>query len=245
MHRTAGTYLLLAAISLFPLTGCGDKGDTVPDAKIEVEQEQDNEEGNSGRMDPIELTADEAGKDSPAKVAAPEVIVHTSQGDIRIKLFSEEAPQTVSNFLDNYVDRGIYRDTLVHYVEKDYMMIAGGYTSGFEKIPSRAPVVYEGSNGLQNRRGTIAVNRHPDYIHSGTSEFFFNLVDNDFLNDGETTVLSESGENSPAPGYCVFGEVIEGIEVMDKIGAVTVTDREGFSKSPAEPVTVISIERVR
>ncbi len=245
MHRTAGSYLLIAAISLFPLTGCGDKGDIVPDAKIEVEQEQGHDERPSGRIDPIELTADEAGEDSPANAVAPEVIVHTSQGDIRIKLFSEEAPQTVSNFLENYVDRGIYRDTLVHYVEKDYMMIAGGYTSGFEKIPSRAAVVYEGSNGLRNRRGTIAVNRHPDYIHSGTSEFFFNLVDNEFLDDGDAVTLSESGEDSPVPGYCVFGEVIEGIDVMDKIGAVNVTDRDGFPKSPADPVTVISIERVR
>ena len=245
MHRTTGRFLLIVAISLFPLSGCGDKGGTLPDAKIEVEENVGQVENSPGRMEPIELTADEAGAVSPAKVAAPEVIVHTSQGDIRIKLFSEEAPQTVSNFLENYVDRGLYRDTLVHYVEKDYMMIAGGYTSGFEKIPARAPVVYEGHNGLRNQRGTIAVNRHPDYIHSGTSEFFFNLADNQFLDDGDTTTLTESGDSSPVPGYCVFGEIVEGIEVMEKIGAVSVTDREGFPQSPTDPVTVISVERVR
>ena len=85
MHRTTGRFLLIVALSLFPLSGCGDKGGALPDAKIEVEENTGQDESRSGQMEPIELTADEAGTVSPAKVAAPEVIVHTSQGDMRIK----------------------------------------------------------------------------------------------------------------------------------------------------------------
>jgi cyclophilin family peptidyl-prolyl cis-trans isomerase len=247
MHRTTGITILFSCVLLCSIAGCGENNQAAPEAKIQVDQEDVAGGGASGRNDPIELTADEALAVSPATANVPEVIVHTSQGDMRIKLFAEEAPQTVTNFLENYVDRDSYRDTIVHYVEKDYMMIAGGYTSEYEKIPARAAVVYEGDNGLRNRRGTIAINRHPDYIHSGTTEFFFNLVDNEFLDEGDALAggVPESGANVSAPGYCVFGEIIEGIEVMDKIGAVEVKDRDGFPSTPAEPVIVISIERVR
>jgi len=245
MFRTLQTIAL--ALLLFPALGCGDNSEASPDAKIQVEDYGKQPGGSSDRVDPIELTADETRMDSPAaqfKQPPPEVIVHTSHGDIRIKLFDQEAPQTVSNFLENYVDRDCYRDTLVHYVKKDYMMIAGGYTSAYEEIPVRAPVIYEGGNGLSNRRGTVAMNRLPEFKHSGTTQFFFNLVDNEFLNHVTTEVQDGSG-NAETPGYCVFGEIVEGIEVMDTLGATQVVDKDGFPSTPVEPLVITSIERIR
>ena len=171
MYRSGEALLILTLVVCSAGTGCGKKGQVPPEAKIQVEENDGQADGEDARMSPIELTADEASPDSPAVTALPEVIVHTSQGDIRIRLFAEDAPQTVDNFLENYVDRAIFHDTLIHFVEKDYMMIAGGYTSAYEKVPARAPVIYEGENGLSNRRGTIAVTRHPDFIHSGQAEY--------------------------------------------------------------------------
>lgn len=243
MYRSGGVLLIFTLIVFFSVTGCGKKGQVPPEAKIQVEENDGQADGEDARMSPIELTADEASPDSPAVTVLPEVVVHTSQGDIRIRLFAEDAPQTVDNFLENYVDRAVFHDTLIHFVEKDYMMIAGGYTSAYEKVPARAPVIYEGENGLSNRRGTIAVNRHPDFIHSGQSEFFFNLADNEFLDHKEAT--SPEGDASSTPGYCVFGEIVEGIEVADMIGSVEVVDREGFPKTPVAPVVVTAIERIR
>lgn len=243
MYRSGQALVVCTLLAFLTATGCGEKGEVLPEAKIQVEEDGGQAEGGQARMSPIELTADEASPDSPAATVLPEVIVHTSQGDIRIRLFAEDAPQTVDNFLTNYVDRGIYHDTLIHFVEKDYMMIAGGYTSAYEKIPARAPVIYEGENGLSNRRGTIAVHRHPDFIHSGTSEFFFNLVDNEFLDHKESAATEADSDGEP--GYCVFGEIVEGIEVFDKIGTVEVVDREGFPKTPSAPVVVTAIERIR
>jgi len=217
MFRTLQTIAL--AVLLFPVLGCGDNSEASPDAKIQVEDYGNPSGGSSDRVDPIELTADEIRMDSPAaqfKQPPPEVIVHTSHGDIRIKLFDQEAPQTVSNFLENYVDRDCYRDTLVHYVKKDYMMIAG----------------------------TVAMNRLPEFEHSGTTQFFFNLVDNEFLNHVTTEVQDGSGSEE-TPGYCVFGEIVEGIEVMDMLGATQVVDKDGFPSTPVEPLVITSIERIR
>lgn len=243
MYRAGQTLLIFSLLAFFTAAGCGKKGEVLPEAKIQVEEGGSQAEARHENMSPIELTADEASPDSPAVTVLPEVIVHTSQGDIRIRLFAEDAPQTVDNFLANYVERAIFHDTLIHFVEKDYMMIAGGYTSAYEKVPARAPVIYEGENGLSNRRGTIAVNRHPDFIHSGQTEFFFNLADNEFLDHKEAASTEEGAEAEP--GYCVFGEIVEGIEVAEMIGSVDVVDREGFPKTPVEPVVVTSIERIR
>jgi cyclophilin family peptidyl-prolyl cis-trans isomerase len=243
MYRSVQTLVICTLLAFVTAAGCDKKGQVVPEAKIQVEDNGGQAGDGQARMSPIELTADEASLDSPAAPVLPEIVVHTSQGDIRIRLFAEDAPQTVDNFLENYVDRGMFHDTLIHFVEKDYMMIAGGYTSAYEKIPVRAPVIYEGENGLSNRRGTIAVHRHPDFIHSGQSEFFFNLVDNEFLDHQEGS--SDEAASDGKPGYCVFGEIVEGIEVIDKIGSVEVVDREGFPLTPATPVVVTAIERIR
>jgi peptidyl-prolyl cis-trans isomerase B (cyclophilin B) len=233
---------LLTCAVLF--AGCGKQADEPPPVRIEADELPTNSAPNETDGDPIELTAAEARGSSPALpvlVEDPEVLIHTNQGTIRIRLFAKDAPQTVANFLRNYVDRAEYHDSLVHYVEQDYMMIAGGYNAKYEEIPERAAVAYEGDNGLSNRRGTVGLLRQVDYVDSGTSQFFFNLGDNAFLDHQAT---DGDADDEDVPGYCVFGEIVEGLDVMDKMGSVTVEDRDGFEKTPSAPLVVTSVERV-
>jgi len=168
----------------------------------------------------------------------PEVVIKTSLGEIRLQLDAEKAPVTVDNFLANYVNRGFYDDTAVHYVAKDSMVLAGGYTADLEPKETRAYIRSEADNGLKNLRGTIAMVRDPEHIDSATSQFFVNLVDNPSLDHKDT----ESAENY---GYCVFGKVIEGMDVVDRIAGVEVADKGDFPNTPVQPVVIESIQRSR
>lgn len=242
--RCQHTTICYFALSLLLFTwGCGSDSDDNPPARIEADEATTPTAVPENRAEePIELTADEARGSSPALpmvLPDPEVLIHTNKGTIRLRLFAKDAPQTVSNFLQNYVDRAAYHDSLFHYVEQDYMVVAGGFNAKYEEIPARAPVVYEGDNGQTNRRGTVALLRQSEYIDSGTSQFFFNLGDNNFLDHQ----VSTDADGEDAPGYCVFGEVVEGLDVMDKIGAVATEDRDGFPMTPSEPLVVTSVER--
>ena len=193
-----------------------------------------------GAAAPKQLSAEDGSPRSPAQRPVErdrEVLIKTSLGDIRVRLNAEKAPQTVGNFLENYVDRGFYDETIFHYVDTGFMVAAGGYTEQFEPITTRTAVTNESDNGLSNRQGTIAMARDPQYVHSATSQFYFNLVDNTSLDHKET-------EDGVPNGYCVFGEVVEGMDVVEKIAQVNVNDRENFPKSPVEPVKIESIRRV-
>ena len=151
-----------------------------------------------------------ARRDDSSQPVDPVVVLHTTQGDISLKLFAEKAPRTVENFLRGYAERGFYDQTIFHHVERGRMLIAGGYTSELARKPTRAPIYNESRNGLSNRRGTVAMIREADAPHSATSEFFVNLTDNpdfDF----------KSSDDDDEPGYCVFGEVVSGMDVVDKI----------------------------
>lgn len=160
--------------------------------------------------------------------------LHTNFGAITLKLDAEKAPQTVENFVQ-YVNEGHYDGTVFHRVIPGFMIQGGGFTPDMDQKECRDPVDNEAANGLKNKRGTIAMARTSD-PHSATAQFFINLVDNDFLD-----FRSPSGSGW---GYCVFGEVVEGIEVVDAIQAVS-TGTQGFHQDvPEEPVVIEKAEQL-
>ena len=162
------------------------------------------------------------------------VIIKTSKGDIKLNLFKDKAPITVENFL-KYVDSGHYEGTIFHRVIANFMIQGGGFTSDMQQKATKAPIKNEAQNGLQNKRGTVAMAR-TQVIDSATSQFFINVVDNAFLNFRSPDMNGF--------GYCVFAEVIEGMDVVDAIRAVP-TGRQGpHSDVPTEPVEIIQVVRV-
>ena len=158
------------------------------------------------------------------------VIFSTSQGDITIELFSEEAPVTVKNFLD-YVDAKFYDGTIFHRVIPGFMIQGGGFTDDMNQKPTRAPIENEADNGVKNARGTLSMARTSD-IHSATSQFFINLKDNAFLDHGARDF-----------GYAVFGRVAEGMDVVDKIAGVKTGNRGPHSDVPMETVVTNTARR--
>ncbi|MBE0461333.1 MAG: peptidyl-prolyl cis-trans isomerase [Candidatus Aminicenantes bacterium] len=164
----------------------------------------------------------------------PKVIMKTTKGDITIELFPEKAPITVQNFL-SYVDEGFYDGLIFHRVIKGFMIQGGGYTSELHKKSSKPPIKNEAGNGLSNKRGTIAMARTMD-INSATCQFFINHIDNLGL---------DHKDNTPEGfGYCVFGKVIEGLDVIDAIADVKTMTRRGMQNVPRETVEIISVRRL-
>jgi cyclophilin family peptidyl-prolyl cis-trans isomerase len=182
--------------------------------------------------------ANPARRDESSQPVDPVVVLHTTQGDISLKLFAEKAPRTVENFLRGYAERGFYDQTIFHHVERGRMLIAGGYTSGLDRKPTRAPIYNESRNGISNRRGTVAMIREADAPHSATSEFFVNLTDNpDF--DFKTS------EDDDVQGYCVFGEIIAGMDVVDRIAQLPTAARGDFPQLPSPAVSIVTVQRVQ
>ncbi len=159
------------------------------------------------------------------------VTFHTNHGDIVIKLNTEKAPITAANFLD-YCRSGFYDNTIFHRVIKGFMIQGGGFGPGMKEKDSKAEIKNEANNGLKNTRGSLAMARTNE-PHSASSQFFINLVDNDFLNFKSETM---SGW-----GYCVFAEVVEGLDVLDKIKGVRTGRRGIHDDVPLEDVLVTSV----
>jgi cyclophilin family peptidyl-prolyl cis-trans isomerase len=168
----------------------------------------------------------------------PEVLIKTSAGDIRIRLDAEKSPQTVANFLDKYVRGGFYDGTIVHYVEEGSMIAGGGFDDRYQAKFARAAIQSEAQNGLKNKRGTIAMARDPADANSATSQWFINLVDNPSFDHKGT-------DSHEAFGYCVFGEVVEGMDVVDAIAKTPVHDKGEFVKTPVKPVVIQSVEELK
>jgi cyclophilin family peptidyl-prolyl cis-trans isomerase len=164
----------------------------------------------------------------------PQVVIETSEGTIRVELFESQAPITVKNFLQ-YVDEKHYDGTIFHRVIPDFMIQGGGFEPGLKEKGSKfAAIKNEGGNGLKNERGTLAMARTPD-PDSATDQFFINLKYNDFL---------DRAKAQDKMGYAVFGKVIEGMDVVDKIARVRTETRLGQKNVPEEDVTIKSIRRV-
>lgn len=179
----------------------------------------------------------EAKNEQPASsVTAPDakenpvVVIETSAGDMTLELWPDKAPKTVENFLA-YTDEHFYDGLIFHRVIKGFMIQGGGFSPDMRQKATRAPIKNEAKPDVRNKRGTIAMARTMD-VDSATSQFFINLVDNAFLDRGARDF-----------GYCVFGQIVTGMDVLDKIGAVATGSRAGFSDVPAEPVTIRRVYR--
>jgi peptidyl-prolyl cis-trans isomerase A (cyclophilin A) len=155
----------------------------------------------------------------------------TSHGGFTIELFPKEAPVTVENFL-KYVDDGFFDGTIFHRIVPGFVIQGGGLTADFGNKKTRAPISNEANNGLKNTRGSLSMARTSD-INSATSQFFVNLKDNGFLDHGPRDY-----------GYAVFARVTDGMEVIDKIAAVTTGRRKGYTDAPLEDVVIVSARRL-
>jgi cyclophilin family peptidyl-prolyl cis-trans isomerase len=247
MRRDVVTSVGLAlwiAGSCLSLTGCGGGGGgDVPSASISPSNvhEQTPRAPGSSSQDPITLVPAKGDYRSPASSPEelhPEVAIKTNLGTMRVRLNWEKAPRTVANFLHNYVETGFYDQTIFHHVESGYLIAGGGYTAELEEKETQPPIPCEADNQLSNRRGTIAMARPPAYAGSATSQFFINLVDNPGLD-------YQPGDPNGINGYCVFGEVVEGMEVVDRIAQVPIHSKNGLTAVPVESVVVESITRLK
>ena len=160
------------------------------------------------------------------------VKLHTNHGDITIELDAEKAPETVKNFLD-YAGSGFYDGTIFHRVIDGFMIQGGGFEPGMKQKKVNAPIKNEAANGLSNDNYTVAMARTSD-PHSATAQFFINVTNNGFLNH-----TAPSGQGW---GYCVFGKVVEGKEVVDAIRKVKTGNRSGFQDVPVEDVIITKAE---
>lgn len=174
------------------------------------------------------LAATSTSNEGKTMSTTPRVNLQTNQGAILIELDAEKAPKTVENFL-TYVKEGFYDGTVFHRVINNFMIQGGGFEVGMKQKQTHAPVENEANNGLKNNRYTLAMARTAD-PHSATAQFFINVADNDFLNF-----------TSPTPngwGYAVFGKVVEGTEIVDKI-KTTKTGNKGFHQDvPTEDIVI-------
>ncbi|MSU78940.1 MAG: peptidyl-prolyl cis-trans isomerase [Gemmataceae bacterium] len=162
----------------------------------------------------------------------PRVVLDTNAGKIVIELYADKAPITVKNFLQ-YVDDKHYDGTIFHRVIADFMIQGGGFTPGMKEKKSRDPIKNESANGLSNERGTLAMAR-TNVVDSATAQFFVNTVNNKFLD-----------RSAKGAGYAVFGRVVEGMDVVDKIRAVRTGERGGHENVPIEDVVIKSARRAQ
>jgi peptidyl-prolyl cis-trans isomerase A (cyclophilin A) len=158
------------------------------------------------------------------------ILMETSAGTIKLRLFADKAPLTVKNFL-RYVEDKHYERTVFHRVIPNFVIQGGGLDANLAEKPARAPVRNESENGLSNRRGTVAVARTVD-PDSGKCQFFINVKDN--------ASLDRKGDNA---GYCVFGEVVQGMDVVDQITKAPTGNQGGHANVPVQPIVILSVRR--
>jgi len=156
------------------------------------------------------------------------ITIRTSHGDIKAELFDDKAPITCENFRQ-YIEEGFFADTIFHRVIPNFMIQGGGLDANLSQKKTRAPIKNEADNGESNRRGTMAMARTMD-INSATAQFFINLSDNTFLDHGGRDF-----------GYAVFGEVVDGMDVVDAIAAVPTGDMGGHQDVPLDSVTILEV----
>ena len=204
--------------------------------------------GDSGSAPNAATNAPETSVYSPAKPSSgsiatnkfdskyPEVVLETTLGPITLRLDAEKAPLTVGNFL-NYVNRGHYNGTIVHEVHKNFIALLGGYTENLNERTGDFPIRNEAANGLENKRYSVAMARLPHSIDSATTHFFINLADNASLN--------HAGKDAEKFGFCVFGEVIAGREIVDQLNSITTTAKQDFPALPATTIAVQNVKRIK
>lgn len=164
----------------------------------------------------------------------PTVLIKTSAGDITVELFADKAPISTKNFLE-YTKEGHYNHTIFHRVIGDFMIQGGGFTKDMEQKPTKAPIQNEADNGLSNKKGTIAMARTGE-VNSATAQFFINTVDNPFLDF--------KSKNPREYGYAVFGQVIEGMPVIEKIRKEKTGTKGPFENVPVNAVEIIEVKQL-
>jgi len=210
------------------VVGCGGEETSSPESVGAGQAEAQDAAPSGPRAD--------SSSNQPPVPQDPEVTIETSLGLIVVQLDVDNAPLTVDNFLW-YVNNGHYDGTIFHQVESGYVVLGGGYTPDLTEKPTNVEVRNEAHNGLSNRRGTIAMARAPDAIDSSTCQFFINLADNTFLDHQDRT--------ADKYGYCVFGQVIKGIEVVERIAELETKSTAEFENLPAETVLIKSARQLR
>jgi len=171
---------------------------------------------------------------APKENPNPRVLIKTNMGDITVELFEKEAPVTVKNFL-NYVDKKFYDGTVFHRIIPGFVIQGGGYTVDLVKKKTNPPIKNEATNGLKNLKGTLSMARTMD-VNSATSQFFINLKDNRSLDHRDNTARGY--------GYAVFGKVVSGWNVVEKIASMPTTTKKGLKNTPKKPVVIKSIRRI-
>ena len=167
-----------------------------------------------------------------AFAANPQISIETNRGEFIVELYPEKAPKTVANFLQ-YVNSGFYKDTIFHRVISRFMIQGGGFTADMSEKQTRAPITNEANNGLLNEIGTLAMARTGD-PDSATAQFFINLENNQFLN-----------YQSPSPeliGYCVFGRVLKGMDVVREIASTPTGNAGPYSDVPKSPIKIMQVK---
>ena len=162
------------------------------------------------------------------------ILINTSRGDIKLKLDEKNTPATAANFLA-YVRSGFYNDTIFHRVIDGFMIQGGGLNAHMENKPNEKPIKNEAKTSKKNTRGTVAMARTND-PHSATSQFFINVADNVFLN--------YKSDQPDSFGYCVFAEVVDGMDVVDLIAKVKTGQRSGHGDVPVEDVVIHSVTEI-
>jgi len=195
------------------------------------------ETGEPAKAPATDVKAKSETKSTAKSGANPMVLIETNQGNIKLELFKDKAPISVENFL-SYVNSGYYDSTIVHRVStkpngQKFVIQVGGITADMKQKPQKPGIKNEATNGLSNLRGTLSMARTSD-INSGSSHFFINLNDNKFLD--------HAGTEPSKYGYAVFGKVVEGMDVVDKIGMVEVGSSGGYQDVPVKPVIITKMK---
>jgi cyclophilin family peptidyl-prolyl cis-trans isomerase len=222
------------------VVGCGNQGESKLPAKpaaINGDSTAVAAAGTAASAAPA-LAAARLGAPAgpPADPLHPRVKIETSLGDMIVELDGANAELSVSHFLTNYVDAGYYTHTIFHQVFKGYVIVGGSFTPEGKEKPAKFSVRSEAHNGLKNVRGTIALARQPDVRDSARAQFFINVADN--------PALDHKDQDAAAYGYCVFGRVVQGLDVIDRIANSPVKDAPNFESTPIEPVLIKAIRRV-
>jgi len=232
-----GKKILFLSLALLLVTGCTNSASNGIVTEKNVSENETNNNELTIPVKPIEKQEININQDAPQSGGQvnnmEKAKIQTSLGDIVIELNAEKAPITVENFKSYIVD-GFYSGTLFHRVMPGFMVQGGGFDTNKTQKATKAEIKNEAKNGLKNDRGTLAMAR-TNVVDSATSQFFINLVDNDFLNY----------QNDENYGYAVFGQVVEGMDVVDKIAEVKTGNNGPYQNWPVEDVVIENIELVK
>ncbi len=228
MTRVNAPKLFSLCVCLALFSGCGSESST--ETATDTTEPGSPQVASAAASTPAETVAEKV------DLLHPEVVIQTASGEIKLRLDAENSPITVRNFL-NYVNSSHYDQSVIHYVNQEKMILGGGYNA--ELLPKEVSMAIrnEAHNGLKNTRGKIAMLRNPESIDSATCEFFINTKDN--------PDLDYQADDAAGYGYCVFGEVVEGLGVVDKIAASPVHDEGDFVSTPQARVVIESVRQLR